>query len=880
MKHLAKIAVIVVVYIFLSKSFFDFLSPASDAKTAGNQMGLDQNGNVYLARRSAWDLWVFKIGKRGEREVFRCPAWHIGTQKRSVSLTCDDNTLYVLQSWYKNEKQMIYVSKMEEPTHELKEILKREVDANVDICDFQVEKGVVYVTGIDCRTEDIFLYSNDQQEEREFRIEGKIPVTACHAKSGVTALTQDRQLYRLENQDAVKMNLKEMVFLKAGSGGIFLQKFMEKDLRYYDLKGYLIFRCTLESYVRDVQIDNRRENLAVLSNDGEEDKLLFYSKDREKVVYADDCSVSTKDICRELFWPFIKFSLIYFLCAFLFLFLMGKVQKKRKLQFQMLSALAFVSFFWMVFTFIIFWDTQRDRALSERSFHAGTCNHVQKERFLNVFEPKLFSMEEYPGSSTQTLVEEALSNDDMLGAWKQLFIHTEVFIRQEEEYYVIFSEERAFGANIACVYQKNAFERICELCEEYAKEGGIEFTLEWNGVEYVASMCPIEGRGGMYILTKFPTSDIEDEVKDIMAPVCLFGIGGWFFLFLISFLYLRIKWRAMSVVVTQMDKISKGDFHMPGKKLPDNEFGVLWASLGRMCSVMQIEDYKKKGTLNHLYQFAPKSFEEMFYKDYLYEVEVGECVEVFATVGILSLVDQDMFFEDTWEENYIFYVNRLLEGLFRQENAGKGIFFQDDSTLESLKVLFPGEEGAKEAVAFGMVCMEELTTKTRDCCWKNPFLFLHTSRYLIGLAGGKSRVYPFVASDEFAVLNPFSKELKKRGVFMAITEETMRKIPKEVQVRHIGFGASGDEIYRFQIYEILDVCPPAVKEAKIRTKVKFAQALELFYKNEYYQARSGFLEVLKECREDGIARWYVFMCEEALNGEIRHDLFFERNRET
>lgn len=877
---MAKIAAIVVLYIFLSKIFFDFISPASDAKVAVNQMGLGQNGNVYLARKSTWDLWVFKIGKGGEREVFRCPTWNIGTPKKAVSLTCDGNTLYVLQSWYQNEKQMLHISKMEEATHELKEILKREVDANVDVCDFQVEKGVVYVTGIDCRTEDIFLYSNEQQEEREFQIEGKIPVTACRTKSGVTALTQDRQLYCLGNQDAIKMNLKDMVFLKPGGGGMFLQKFMEKDLRYYDLKGHLIFRCPLENYVRDVQIDKRRENLAVLSNNGEEDKLLFYSKDKEMVVYTDDCSVSTGDICRKVFWPFFKFTMLYFLAVLFFLFLMGKVQKKRKLQFQMLSALAFVSFFWMIFIFIKFWDTQRDRAFSERSFHAGTCNHVQKERFLKVFEPKLFSMEEYSGSSTQTLVEEALSNDDMLEAWKQLFIHTEVFVRQEEEYYVVFSEERAFGANIASAYQKNAFEQICVLCEEYAKEGGIEFSLEWNGVEYVASMSPIEGREGMYILTKFPTSDIEDEVKDIMTPVCLFGLGGWFLLFFISFLYLRIKWRALSVVVTQMDKISKGDFHMPGKKLPDNEFGVLWASLGRMCSVMQIEDYKKKGTLNHMYQFAPKSFEEMFYKDYLYEVEVGESVEVFATVGVLSLVDEDMFFEDAWEENYIFYVNRLLEGLFRQENAGKGIFFQDDSTLESLKVLFPGEEGAKEAVAFGMVCMEELTTKTKDRCWKNPFLFLHTSHYLTGLAGGKSRVYPFVASHELAVLNSFSRELKKRGVFMAMTEETMRKVPRGVQVRHIGFGASGDETYRFQIYEVLDVCSRAVKEAKIRTKARFAQALELFYQKEYYQARSGFLEVLKECREDGIARWYVFMCEEALNGEIRHDLFFERNRET
>lgn len=874
MKHIPKIAVTAILYFFLARVLAGFMFPSLDEKVAVKQMGLDQQGNVYLARKSADALWVIKMGAGGEREVFRCLGWQEENREQVLSLTCDGNTLYALQSWYQEERQILCVSEVRED-HGLKEILKKEVGKDIDLCDFQVDKKRIYITGIDCRTEEIFLFSDKQEEERELRIQDKIPVTACMTKSGVTALTQDRELYCFENGDAKKSNLDNMVSLKPGGRGMFLQSFGERDIRYYDQKGHLIFVCPQEGYVRDVQMDDQRGNLAVLSNDGEKDKLLFYSGDKETAVYTDDGRISTGEICRELALPFVKFTLAYVLLAGMILFLMGKVKRKKRLQYQMLLVLAFVSFFWVLFTILKFWDTQTGRAVDERMFNADTCNDVQKERLLKVFDPKTFLMGEYLGSSAQSLVEEVLSNEDTLAAFNQLFVHTEVFVREEGEYYVIFSEERAFGANMACTYRKAALDQTCGFCEEAYENGeGIEFLLEWNGVEYAAAMTPLEGREGMYILTKFPTSDLAGEVRKMMYPVVLFGAGGWLLLVFIFFIYFRFKWRFLSVLVTQTDKISKGDFQMPGKNIPDNEFGVLWASLGRLCSVMQIEDYKKKGTLHYMYQFAPKSFEEMFCREYLHEVAVGESVEISATAGILSLVDRETLFEEKWEENYVFYVNRLLEELYRQESAGKGIFFQDDGTLESLKVLFPGRDGAMNAVSLGIVCMEELTAKTKDCCWKNPFLLLHTSRYLCGLAGGSSQVYPFVASPELEILSDFCENLKKSGVRMAVTQETVGKIPAGVQVRHIGAVASRDEKFRFTLYEVLDVCPRAVKEAKSRTKMKFAQSLALFYREEFYQARSGFLEVLKECREDGIARWYVFACEEALSGgSTKHTLF-------
>lgn len=53
--------------------------------------------------------------------------------------------------------------------------------------------------------------------------------------------------------------------------------------------------------------------------------------------------------------------------------------------------------------------------------------------------------------------------------------------------------------------------------------------------------------------------------------------------------------------------------------------------------------------------------------------------------------------------------------------------------------------------------------------------------------------------------------------------------------------------------------------------------MKLFYQCDYYLARSKFSEIIKECPEDGIARWYIFACEALFNQDdyqnAKHALF-------
>ena len=79
------------------------------------------------------------------------------------------------------------------------------------------------------------------------------------------------------------------------------------------------------------------------------------------------------------------------------------------------------------------------------------------------------------------------------------------------------------------------------------------------------------------------------------------------------------------------------------------------------------------------------------------------------------------------------------------------------------------------------------------------------------------------------------------------------------------------------MYEVLDCCSLNEKSSKIRNRDEFEQALQLFYQDDFYLARSKFSEIIKECPEDGIARWYLFACETLFNRDggrdTQHALF-------
>lgn len=352
----------------------------------------------------------------------------------------------------------------------------------------------------------------------------------------------------------------------------------------------------------------------------------------------------------------------------------------------------------------------------------------------------------------------------------------------------------------------------------------------------------------------------------------------WLVVMIVALLFLGHIWRNAGVITAWMDRISRGEYSIENRKAPDDEFGKMWTALERLCRNLQMQKYRHVEITDYLYQYAPRNFERLFDKADLHDIEIGETRQLPVTFGMISIIDKETLLTGKIQKQYMQYVNGLMNLLFSQRDSEQAIFLQDGNNMENVKVVFKGEgESVSVAVRYSIECMEALLRRTEKQYHTTPLILLHTATVSCGLAGGSRQVYPYVTSLEIETLSRYVGRLKSSGIKIVVTESTWQQVQRQVEGRYIGYVASPDQKYVFRLYEIMDACPQSQKLGRIKNRQRFEQALELFYSNDLYLARSAFAEVLKECPDDGIAEWYIFACDEMFNEEDaadkRYDLF-------
>jgi hypothetical protein len=121
----------------------------------------------------------------------------------------------------------------------------------------------------------------------------------------------------------------------------------------------------------------------------------------------------------------------------------------------------------------------------------------------------------------------------------------------------------------------------------------------------------------------------------------------------------------------------------------------------------------------------------------------------------------------------------------------------------------------------------------------------------------------------------YIEPLKNCGVRMAVTQSTWQQVEDKVRGRYIGYVSSKDGKESFKLYEILDAYSQSQKLGRLKNMENFDKAMRLYYANDLYLARSLFSDIVKECPDDGIARWYAFACDELFNREDNSDARYE-----
>lgn len=283
-----------------------------------------------------------------------------------------------------------------------------------------------------------------------------------------------------------------------------------------------------------------------------------------------------------------------------------------------------------------------------------------------------------------------------------------------------------------------------------------------------------------------------------------------------------------------------------------NEIQAFHSSLKQIAMNTERIHYAKYQVLQAYYRFAPKEIEKILGKQSILDVAPMDRVETEGTVAFISFAGRD----GLSTEEYLRRLNKnqalLCEG--RREFGGSIVSGGSDPGV--MLLLFYDENG--QALRFGIrMAGCEAAKQTGQA-----FVFLHRTPLVYGVAGDEEQSFPYLYSEEIRILQKYTDDLRAMGVRMVVTDDVWEAEKEEAQSRYIGYIEDGG--HRFSLYEILDVHPAAERDRRLKLKPGFEQALDLYYRSDFYLARNLFSEILRSCPMDEVAKWYLFLCESGL----------------
>ncbi|CAJ1317755.1 HAMP domain-containing protein [Paenibacillus nuruki] len=302
--------------------------------------------------------------------------------------------------------------------------------------------------------------------------------------------------------------------------------------------------------------------------------------------------------------------------------------------------------------------------------------------------------------------------------------------------------------------------------------------------------------------------------------------------------------------------------HIGGVRDEINELGDQFNTMAS-----QIEQYISSiQLLSHsYYRFVPKPFLDFLGKKDMTEVALGNQVEKEMCMMICSIRS---FYQHTkgMETTEIFDLINLFLGSAgpRIRHAGGIINDYADASLFSL---FPRwTEDAMEAALsirgrLNEYNLEQLADGGRTL---DVGIVIHRGNLLLGVVGEEERMANAVISEDVNTVFELERLSQQLGVSILITAEVYEALEQKNHygIRDLGEIQPGVDEHTMRLYEVYDGDAKDQRRLKARTLETFDQGLTYFRDGRFLEARSSFLQIIRQNSKDEAAKLYFYLSDE------------------
>lgn len=352
----------------------------------------------------------------------------------------------------------------------------------------------------------------------------------------------------------------------------------------------------------------------------------------------------------------------------------------------------------------------------------------------------------------------------------------------------------------------------------------------------------------------------------VLRPAASAAAAIWLASQLILWIVARYITILIPILTVQMEKIADGNLALREVTDEKDELHSMDRTMQEMCMALSIREYELQCTVRSYQRFVPGKLTDLLDRANVMEVGFGDSQRVAGTVGLFTVGNRDLVRASLEDDDFVEFINRCFGTLNSCLDENEGHMLSNGLSLSLMETMFP--RSAADGVRAGLDFQGYTREKSSNALPSpKPFLMLHTTSFLYGVAGQEERLFPYVSSAELEFLGSFAQKFYEADVRIVVTEACWKQLDNHFVGRYIGFVSEGEKGQAYKLYEILEAYPELDRDLRKGYDERFQEALNLFYKRDFYLARNLFSSLLRACPEDGIVRWYLFASERFFNRE-------------
>lgn len=379
--------------------------------------------------------------------------------------------------------------------------------------------------------------------------------------------------------------------------------------------------------------------------------------------------------------------------------------------------------------------------------------------------------------------------------------------------------------------------------------------------ERLICVTPIGGLSGetVYLLeTGVFTSNIESYTADYIKDFVIVCVA---FLVIVMVVLITLFYRILfplGEMKREMQMFADGNRSIRINSTSEDELTGIARVFNKMADDIDMQILNLERMSEIYYRFVPPSIIGLLGKDNLGSLTVGSNVKGNYAIINIRMYSNEGITMETKEK----LMNRFFTTVnyFTQRNEIVSIV--DDANMHSMMLIC--RKGVESAIVTALSILARIDAENKLSEEDEQLrvgIVLDQTEVYFGICGDDERYVPVVLAPEFEEILANGEFLSNMGSRFLATEAAYKKVINPDTFAHRYIGRMQTEDMDIGLYDIYDNSSEEQRKLLKQTQHAFDKAMDLFEKGFYYEAKNMYAMVLRENKQDMVAKYYIFRCE-------------------